>query len=272
MRVLLENADKWYGQQRTPILLICYTNHALDQFIEGILDFEESIVRYGGNSKNERVAQYSIREQRMKQYRSNNSSSSRGLYRQAKMAEEAVAAVQDKRFTVEEAFERAFTDVVCPEKLYDAGIITVDQYDFILQDLKAKLVEKTFEYLQQPIDEDPQSHALNLMKVWLGLDYVPYLNGNLVQLLHAQEFVVEEETFDDFDEENIERMSQEHIEDKKRKERAQFAHEKAVRDEIIRQIFNQPCMKRHEQSECDKWMNATNDSNNNFQNGNKKAY
>ena len=178
MQVLLDNADHWYGQLKTPILLICYTNHALDQFIEGILDFEESIVRYGGNSKNERVAEYSIREQRMKQYRSN---PNRSLYRQSKIAEEAVAAVQDKRFAFEEAFERAFTDVVCPEKLYNAGSITVDQYEFILNELKAKLDDKTFKYLEQPIDEDPKSNALNLMKVWLGLDYRPYLNENLIQ-------------------------------------------------------------------------------------------
>lgn len=36
-----------------PILCVCYTNHALDQFLEGIFPFEEDIVRLGGRSKSE---------------------------------------------------------------------------------------------------------------------------------------------------------------------------------------------------------------------------
>ena len=44
---------------RTPILVICFTNHALDQFLEGIYDFygsnEDKIVRIGGRSKSEKL-------------------------------------------------------------------------------------------------------------------------------------------------------------------------------------------------------------------------
>jgi len=36
-----------------PILCVCYTNHALDQFLEGIYTFEKQIVRLGGRSKSE---------------------------------------------------------------------------------------------------------------------------------------------------------------------------------------------------------------------------
>ena len=38
-----------------PILLICYTNHALDQFLEDLLDLPDfgSILRFGGRSKSE---------------------------------------------------------------------------------------------------------------------------------------------------------------------------------------------------------------------------
>ena len=35
-------------QNLRPMLIVCYTNHALDQFLEGIYEFEESIVRVGG--------------------------------------------------------------------------------------------------------------------------------------------------------------------------------------------------------------------------------
>ncbi|CAG8485643.1 8192_t:CDS:10 [Ambispora leptoticha] len=46
-----------------PILVICYTNHALDQFLEDILDRGiEKMVRLGSRSKSERIQQFSIEE------------------------------------------------------------------------------------------------------------------------------------------------------------------------------------------------------------------
>lgn len=40
-----------------PILIVCYTNHALDQFLQHILTFVglEKIVRVGGRSKDEQI-------------------------------------------------------------------------------------------------------------------------------------------------------------------------------------------------------------------------
>lgn len=44
-----------------PILVVCYTNHALDQFIEGILNFTKQVVRIGGQSKSEIIEKYNLR-------------------------------------------------------------------------------------------------------------------------------------------------------------------------------------------------------------------
>lgn len=44
-----------------PILVVCYTNHALDQFMEGILEFTQEVVRIGGQSKSEIIENYSLR-------------------------------------------------------------------------------------------------------------------------------------------------------------------------------------------------------------------
>ena len=38
-------------RRSSPILIICYTNHALDQFLEGIAKFTKQIVRIGSQSK-----------------------------------------------------------------------------------------------------------------------------------------------------------------------------------------------------------------------------
>ena len=67
--VLLHNKSKWDTgtelidddlderallSERRPILVVCYTNHALDQFLEGIHHFHpQGIVRIGGRSQSE---------------------------------------------------------------------------------------------------------------------------------------------------------------------------------------------------------------------------
>ena len=57
--VLLLNSDFW-NKGRGPILVLCYTNHALDQFLEGILKFNDEIVRVGSRSKNEALEKFNI--------------------------------------------------------------------------------------------------------------------------------------------------------------------------------------------------------------------
>lgn len=45
-----------------PILCICYSNHALDQFLVGLLDANvTNIIRVGGNSRCNRLEPYNLR-------------------------------------------------------------------------------------------------------------------------------------------------------------------------------------------------------------------
>ncbi|KAJ0176799.1 hypothetical protein K1T71_007978 [Dendrolimus kikuchii] len=50
----------------TPMLIICYTNHALDQFLEGLLDTTKSVIRLGSQSKSKILEPYSLHNARMK--------------------------------------------------------------------------------------------------------------------------------------------------------------------------------------------------------------
>lgn len=43
---------------------MCYTNHALDQFLEGLLHKTNKIIRVGGQSKSEKLQTFNINEQR----------------------------------------------------------------------------------------------------------------------------------------------------------------------------------------------------------------
>lgn len=52
---LLMNTD-------SQILIVCYTNHALDQFLAGIARHTDSIVRIGNQSKNENLDRFNIKQ------------------------------------------------------------------------------------------------------------------------------------------------------------------------------------------------------------------
>ena len=43
-----------------PILVLCQTNHALDQFLEGILHFEPRVIRIGGRSQSEVLKKHNL--------------------------------------------------------------------------------------------------------------------------------------------------------------------------------------------------------------------
>ena len=53
VRCLLENRAAWDPDKLSPMLMVCYTNHALDQFLEKVLEFlpKERIIRVGGRCK-----------------------------------------------------------------------------------------------------------------------------------------------------------------------------------------------------------------------------
>ncbi|XP_053354042.1 NFX1-type zinc finger-containing protein 1 [Clarias gariepinus] len=60
-KALLKNRLVWSAN--SPMLVVCYTNHALDQFLEGIHSFlEEGIVRVGGRSNSVTLKRFSLRE------------------------------------------------------------------------------------------------------------------------------------------------------------------------------------------------------------------
>jgi energy-coupling factor transporter ATP-binding protein EcfA2 len=62
--ILIEN--KAQMGRKTPILVVCLTNHALDQFLVGMLKFTEKLVRIGGQSKEEKMDQFNLRNQRFR--------------------------------------------------------------------------------------------------------------------------------------------------------------------------------------------------------------
>ena len=57
VRCLLANRRAWDTRRISPMLMVCYTNHALDQFLEKVLEFlpSQQIIRVGGRCKSENL-------------------------------------------------------------------------------------------------------------------------------------------------------------------------------------------------------------------------
>ncbi|XP_064486607.1 NFX1-type zinc finger-containing protein 1-like [Ornithodoros turicata] len=63
VEVLLRNISVWRGKG-LPILVVCYTNHALDQFLEHVLKTTKSIARVGGRCSSEPLERYTLTNRR----------------------------------------------------------------------------------------------------------------------------------------------------------------------------------------------------------------
>ena len=63
VQCLLANRRQWDPENTSPMLMVCYTNHALDQFLENMLDFlpTNKIIRVGGGCKSKALEPCSIK-------------------------------------------------------------------------------------------------------------------------------------------------------------------------------------------------------------------
>ena len=63
VRCLLENRNQWDPDKTSPMLMVCYTNHALDQFLEKVLEFlpKREIIRVGGRCKSEQLEECNLK-------------------------------------------------------------------------------------------------------------------------------------------------------------------------------------------------------------------
>ena len=60
-QILLHNSNVWKNEDRpTPILVVCFTNHALDQFLEGMTPYTKNIVRIGSRTKSESISRFQV--------------------------------------------------------------------------------------------------------------------------------------------------------------------------------------------------------------------
>ena len=63
VRCLLDNRQQWDPENTSPMLMVCYTNHALDQFLEKVLEFlpPKRIIRVGGRCKSKKLEECNLK-------------------------------------------------------------------------------------------------------------------------------------------------------------------------------------------------------------------
>ncbi|XP_017560739.2 NFX1-type zinc finger-containing protein 1 isoform X2 [Pygocentrus nattereri] len=150
-QALLKNSEVW--SESTPMLVVCYTNHALDQFLEGIHGFlKKGIVRVGGRSNSEILKRFSLREL------TRSSSFHRDLPPHLK---KAYSEIQSEMRTAEVQIQRQSAQMECSLR----GIINEHFLQQYISD------EHWYSLNLLPMmDEFPHvGEKLSMMKEWLGL-------------------------------------------------------------------------------------------------------
>ena len=80
--LILKNQSILNKKLETPILVICYTNTALDQFVEYMLHITDKIVRIGGRSKSSKLENHNLSN--LRNYIRENQMRNQKLYEQEK--------------------------------------------------------------------------------------------------------------------------------------------------------------------------------------------
>lgn len=131
MEFLLNNFRKLFAcEERRPILLLSYTNHALDQFFEKLLELDSiqmmlkdylvPFVRVGGRCENERVKEFSIKTHRQKKRSwSRNRSEMRNSLKSIKYIDTFLGILQE--------------GIVSVDFLKSEGIISQEHYFSLIQ-------------------------------------------------------------------------------------------------------------------------------------------
>ena len=114
MEILLQNRAQWYPLLQSPILVVSYTNHALDQFLEGILKFTKKgddlkMVRIGRRCLSKNIQSYTLKEYKKhhssfilkhlnSKMRTENTAINNGLYKCKQMEESlTILTLEDLR-------------------------------------------------------------------------------------------------------------------------------------------------------------------------------
>lgn len=181
MQLLLHNSHLWSNSRstrRSPILMICYTNHALDQFLELCVEecnLNSGVVRVGGRCKNKSLEGFFLRK--IKENIRQERSIEKSIFYQMKEEQRRLSEIQTK-----------LNKIISTTKLSEEGI------------LKLSVLSKyaSVEYMSQ------FSTDFELLQ-WLGFDEANFNSqvGQIDQVVNAVANMEIDDNEEDEDEENM---------------------------------------------------------------------
>ncbi|CAG0882921.1 unnamed protein product [Darwinula stevensoni] len=129
-------------EQTGPILVICFTNHALDQFLEGILSFTKKIVRIGGRSKSPHMEAYHIRkwEEKTRQMKSSFDDIVLAKMRRQHICEMNTVKGHVKYYQEKLSLLQEGLGLVSPQTMKDMGIMDEETH---------RVIPKFFDWLNE---------------------------------------------------------------------------------------------------------------------------
>ncbi|XP_077192287.1 NFX1-type zinc finger-containing protein 1 [Paroedura picta] len=137
----------------SPILVVCYTNHALDQFLEGIYTFQkQGIVRVGGRSNSETLRQFTLRELRNK-----------SRHKLSTYLHQAYSKISSEMTSSRVHLEGLAAKL--------EGSLRGILHERVLQEYISKL---HWDSLAKGLDQDWLPGGHSLMAEWLGLGLTPF--------------------------------------------------------------------------------------------------
>lgn len=159
VRIMLNNLKTWnlrppiLGQEKStikgPILIVCYTNHALDQFLKGISAVEKNMIRIGGRSKIDEMTGYSLSTLLKRQ--KNDQNMDTHLYETSKQAWKQKKELEEQ---ILQSVDRLNVKLVTMESLH--GVATEDQIQSLFYEgcNPSKVVEMWLNEGEQSVQGD----------------------------------------------------------------------------------------------------------------------
>ena len=168
VKTLLHNRQCWETKNQKTIMVVCYTNHALDQFLEGIQNIIESgIVRVGGRSKNKNLKACGIKEFRREDQSSVPEETKEGLLRVKRHLKQ---------------LETDMVKAIANLKATESGIIN----PYVLESVISRINDLHFtEILQYDRETRNNVDAECFIIEWLGLYFRDFQDFQSVELCQA---------------------------------------------------------------------------------------
>ncbi|XP_041100383.1 NFX1-type zinc finger-containing protein 1-like isoform X2 [Polyodon spathula] len=162
VKTILSNSNTWRSTGGCPILVVCYTNHALDQFLEGIHKFlRTGLVRVGGRCASEVLQKFSLNNlRRNNMFKQNLPGHLRAMY----------SVLSENRKDVEEKIQKKAALFESAAK----GVL----HENVLEDIIISLHGTNLGDIQA-VENSRRKKAPSLMLEWLGISLLSHMSRQI---------------------------------------------------------------------------------------------